>query len=134
VNPTNGRNLSLTFGSLDVACEANAVVLDNEAADNDLVTFSDVTTRRDRRWFFTLTGLADYGSGSFWTLLWDAPPFAALAYVFKPYGNATPTPARPHFTGFVYVSTTPPVGGDAGRTWWFETRLACTDLPTRKVA
>jgi hypothetical protein len=33
-------------------------------------------------------------------------------------------------TGQVYVDRSPPVGGDAGVAWWFDTRLTCTDRPT----
>lgn len=130
----DGRNLSLTFGAVEVACVSTSVNLDNEPAPDDLVTFADVIAGDDKRWFFTVAGYPDYAAGSFWSLLWDTAAFTPIAYVFKPYGNAAASTAQPHFTGSVTVDRKPPIGGDAGRSWTFETRLTCTATPTRKVA
>lgn len=130
----DGKNLSLTFGAVEVACVTSTAVLDNEDAPAELVTFADVIAGNDRRWFFTLTGYPDYSSGTFWSLLWETPAFTPIAYVFKPYGNATPTAAEPHFTGQAVVDQKPPIGGDAGRAWAFDARLTCTATPERKVA
>lgn len=130
----NGKNLSLTFGSLDVKCEATSIVLDNEPADADLVTFADVIAGTDVRWFFAIAAYTDLGAGSWWELLWSTPAFTELPYLFKPYGNATATTAQPHFSGVVTVDRKPPVGDDAAKTWAFDARLTCTAAPVRVVA
>lgn len=113
---------------------STAVTLENETAPDALTTFADVVTGDDRRWFFTVAGYPDYAAGSFWSLLWDTPAFTPIAFIFKPYGNATPSAAQPHFTGQVIVDTKPPVGGPAGQAWTFDTRLTCTARPLRAVA
>lgn len=128
----DGKWLQLTFADLyEVNCLSTSVMLDNEDADADLVTFGDVIAGNDKRWFFTITGLPDYGDGTFWSLLWSTPPFTPLPYFFNPYGGPFATPEKPWFTGFVTVDRKPPVGGDAGMPWTFDARLTCTANPTR---
>lgn len=127
----DGRRLSLTFDDIDVRCDSTSVLLDNEEADAELITFGDVIAGNDKRWFFTVTGLPDYGAGSFWSLLWDTPPFTPIPYLFNPYGSTVATPALPWFSGLVTVDRKPPVGGDAGAWWTFDARLTCTGNPTR---
>jgi len=127
----NGNRLSLTFGAIEINCDSTSVVLDNEDADAELVTFGDVVAGNDRRWYFAISGLPDYAAGSFWSLLWDTPAYTPIPYEFNPYGVTTPTPATPKFTGQVTRDQPPPIGGAAGQTWSFETRLTCTASPTR---
>lgn len=129
----DGRNLSLTFSGVEISCDSTSVVLDNEDNDADLVTFGDVVAGNDKRWFFTVSGLPDYGAGTFWSLLWDTPAFTPIPYVFNPYG-AAPSAATPSFTGDVMVDRKPSVGGDAGVPWAFDARLTCTANPTRVTA
>ena len=130
----DGKNLSLVFGSVEVACVSTSVVLDNEDAPPDLVTFQDVTDGTDVRWFFQIGGYPDYGNGTFWAALWSVPLFEPFAYLFKPYGNDDPTPEQPHFAGTVTVVRRPPIGGEASRAWTWDTRLDCTTAPERRVA
>lgn len=130
----DGKNLSLTFSGIEVACVATTAVLDNEDAPAELVTFADVVAGNDKRWFFTVTGLPDYSPGTWWTLLWETPAYAQVAYRFKPYGNETPTPDEPHFIGWATPERKPGIGGDAGRAWTFDMRLNCTETPTRVTA
>lgn len=130
----DGKNLSLKFGSVEVACVSSAVVLDSEDAPAELVTFADVLAGADRRWFFTVAGYPDYAPGTFWTLLWETPAYTPISYVFKPYGNASPSPTQPHFAGQVTVDHPPPLGGDAKTAWTFEARLTCVQAPVRTTA
>lgn len=130
----NGRNLSLVIGGLDVACVSSSVVFDNEDPDADLVTFADITSGNDRRWFFIVTAWQDYAPGTFWTLLWQTPAFTPIAYTFKPYANiGAASASQPWFTGSATLDQPPPLGGDAATTWAFQTRLTCTARPTRAV-
>jgi hypothetical protein len=130
----DGRRLSLTFDDIEIACDSTTVLLDNEDADADLVTFGDVVAGNDKRWFFTVSGLPDYGAGTFWSLLWGTPAYTPIPYVFNPYGVTTPSAAQPTFVGQVTVDRKPPVGGDAGVRWTFDTRLTCTANPERVTA
>lgn len=126
---TDGRNLSLKIGTLEVSCDSTTVLLDNEQADPDLTTFGDVIAGNDRRWFLTITGLPDYRPGTFWSVLWGLAPFTPIAYELTPYGLGTP----PTFHGEATLDQPPPIGGDAGVVWTFETRLTCTAEPLLTV-
>lgn len=128
----DGRNLSLTIGTLEIACQSSSAVLDNEDADADLTTFADVVAGTDRRWFLTITALPDYAPASFWTLLWETPAFTPVGYLLKPYNNtAAASVEQPWFSGSATLDQPPPLGGDAGATWSFTTRLTCTGRPVR---
>lgn len=128
-----GKDLSLLLGTEEVNLEATSVVLDNEDADDDDVTFAEIAAGTPKQWFFTVTARSDYGSGSFWSFCWENVG-DDVNFVFKPYGNATPTAAQPHFTGTAHVVAKPPIGGDANETFTFETRLDVTGEPTRVIA
>lgn len=125
-----GKDLSLTINAQEVNVEATSVVLQNEEADEDAVTFAELAAGSANQWFFEITATSDYGSTSFWSLLWDNAG-SSVAYVFKPYGNATPTTAQPHFTGNVTITSKPPIGGTANEVFTFEIRLDCDEEPTR---
>jgi hypothetical protein len=131
VTRVDGHGLQLQFNGLEVNCWTTSVVLDNEQADADLVTFGDVIAGNDRTWFFTLSALPDYGDGSLWELLWSTPAYTPIPYFFNPLVTAIPSPSLPWFTGECVVDTKPPIGGDAGSAWSFDVRLTCTDVPTR---
>lgn len=125
-----GKDLSLTFGTEEINLEATAVVLQNEEADGDAVTFAELQGGTAVQWFFEITAVSDYGADSFWSFLWDNSG-ADVAFVFKPYGNATPTTTQPHFTGTATVVSKPPIGGTAGEVFTFETRLDVVGEPAR---
>lgn len=127
-----GKDLSLTIDGNEINLEATSVVLDNEEADDDAVTFAELAGGEGRQWFFTIAAVSDYGENSFWTALWENVG-SDLDFVFKPYGNTTPSASQPHFTGQATVIAKPPVGGDAGSTFTFETRLDVVGDPTRVI-
>lgn len=132
-----GNNLSLTFvkGAVteEVNLEATSVVLDNEDADEDDVTFAELASGSNVQWFFEITATSDYGADTWWTFVWDNAGQDAT-FTFKPYGNASPTTSQPHFTGTVNVGPKPPLGGTAGETWTFEKRMDLVGEPTRVTA
>ena len=129
----NGKDLSLTFDGVEFNAAGTAVVLDNEEADTEAVTFAEVGAGDTRQWFFQLTALGDYAAGSIWDTLWENSG-ATVPFVFKPYGNAAATASQPHFTGNCTVIAKPPIGGTAGETWTFEARLDVDGVPTRVIA
>lgn len=129
-----GKNLSLLFdGTEEFNAEGTQVVLDNEEGDDDAITFADFSAGETRQWFFQLTATSDYGADSFWTLLWENAG-QEIAFLFKPYGNATATTAQPHFSGTCTVIAKPPIGGTAGETFTFEARLDVEGEPLRVTA
>lgn len=128
-----GKDLSLTIDADEVNLEATSVVLENEEADTDAVTFAELADGTPVQWFFTIEAVADYGTGSFWTTLWENAG-DTVAFVFKPYGNTTASTSQPHFTGNCTITAKPPVGGTANEVFTFEARLDVEGTPTRVTA
>lgn len=128
-----GKDLSLLLDTEEVNLEATSVVLDNEDDDDDDPTFAELADGTPKQWFFTISARSDYGTGSFWTFLWDNVG-TDVDFVFKPYGNTTATATQPHFTGTATVIAKPPIGGTADETFTFETRLDVVGEPLRVIA
>ena len=128
-----GKDLSLTVDGVEFNLEGTTIVLENEEADTDAVTFAELASGTPLTWFFSVTAVADYGTGSVWSMLWDEAG-NEVPYVFKPYGNSTASTSQPHFTGNVTIDAKPPVGGTANEVFTFEARLTCTAEPTRVTA
>lgn len=120
-----GNALALKFGSpaTDYWCDATSVVLDNEEADSDTVTFCDAAAGGGRQFFLTINAIQSLQSSSFWRYTW-ANTGAEVPFTYAPAGNTTPSADQPHFTGTVKIGPKPTVGGEAGpsSTYKFETR------------
>jgi hypothetical protein len=130
----DGANLSLMFdGTNEFNADGTAFVLDNEEADQEAVTFAELAAGDARQWFIQVTALGDYSAGSIWDLFWENSG-QVIPYLAKPYGNAVPTAAQPHFEGTAKVIAKPPIGGTAGETWTYEARLDCQEVPERVIA
>lgn len=133
-----GKNLSFLVDGEEFNADGTSVVLDWEDADEDTVTFAEFTAsggNTPQKAFFQLTAVSDYAAGTFWSTLYDAAAAGEeIAFTFKPYGNSTPTTAQPHWTGEVTVPKKPAIGGEAGTTWTYESRLDCVDEPVRVTA
>lgn len=125
-----GKNLSLKVGTTEYNMDLTSVVLQNEEADDDATTFADLAAGGAVQWFFEIEGVADYGTGSLWTFLWESAGDSGVAFTFAPYGNATPSATQPHFTGTLNVGSKPPVGGTANEVFSFEARLDVDGEPT----
>jgi hypothetical protein len=128
-----GKNLSLTVDGTEFSADGTEVVLDNEEADDDAITFADLENGDAVDWFFAITAVSDYGAGSFWDLLWENAGADAVDFVFKPYGNAVASATQPHFTGTCTIPKKPPVGGTAGETWTYEARLDVEGEPEKVI-
>lgn len=125
-----GKDLSLTIDGVEVNLEATSVTLNNEEADTDAVTFAELASGTPLQWFFEIEAVADYGTGSFWSTLWDNSG-STVAFVFKPYGNAAASADQPHFTGNATILAKPPVGGAANEVFTFEARLDVDGEPAK---
>lgn len=129
-----GKGLSIMVNAIEYSMDATSVVLENEEADSDLTTFADLAAGGAVQFYFTVNGVADYATGSLWRYLWDNSGTSDVAFIFKPYGNPTATPAKPHFTGTLNVGAKPAVGGTAGDNFTFEARVDVNGTPVLKVA
>lgn len=125
-----GKDLSLTIDGVEVNVEATSVTLNNEEADTDAVTFAELASGTPLQWFIEIEAVADYGTGSLWTTLWEKSG-DDVAFVFKPYGNAAASATQPHFTGSATIVAKPPVGGTANEVFTFEARLDVVGEPSK---
>lgn len=121
-----GRQLMLTMGTPanDFWADATSVILDNEEADQDTVTFEDAAQAGGAvQEFLTITAIQSTDPDSLWSYVWDHVG-EDVPFVYAPHGNEEPTAAQPHFTGTCTIGSRPSIGGEAGRTntYTFETR------------
>lgn len=129
-----GKGLSLTINSIEYNMDATSVVMDSEDADSDATTFADLSAGGAKQWFFTVNAVSDYGTGSLWSYVWDNSGDDDVAFLFKPYGNATASATQPHFTGTLTIPSKPSVGGDADKTFAFEARFDIDGEPQKVTA
>ena len=130
-NSLKGKGLSLMINAVEYRFDAKRVELKSEEADSDVVTFASLDNGTALQWFFEVEALSDYGTGSLWSYVWDNAGNEGVAFIYKPYGNATASATKPHFTGTLRVNQKPDLGGTAGETFTFETRFDVTGTPTK---
>ena len=121
-----GRQLSLKLGTptKDYFADTTSVVLDNEEADADVVTFADAAEPGGaRQSFLTISAIQSTDPTSLWSYLWEHTG-EEVGFTYAPHGNEVPTAAQPHFIGVCTIGPRPALGGEAGRstTYTFETR------------
>lgn len=129
-----GGQLSITINAVEYKTDLTNLVLNNEEADSDSTTFADVGAGGALQWFFEGSAISDFGTGSLWNYVWANSGTSAIAFVYKPYGNATATPAKPHFTGTLTLPAKPPIGGAAGETWTWDVRMDVAGTPAMVTA
>lgn len=129
-----GKNLGIIVDSVEYNMDLTSVVLQNEEADDDAVTFADLAAGGSVQWFFEMEAVADYSENSLWSFLWSEAGSTDIEFVFKPYGNVSPSASQPHFSGTLNVGSKPPVGGEANEVFTFEVRLDVNGEPTKVVA
>lgn len=128
-----GNALKLTLAGTDYYADCISVMLENEEATSNVVTFADAAAGGSWQWFFTIEAVQSYDSTSFWKKMWDiAGGSTNIAYVFNPWGLATPTSTKPNFTGNIRLKQPPAIGGTASTTdeYTFTIRLDCQETPT----
>ena len=113
--PIRGNALVLEIDGVDYACDATSVLLTNEEADSDLVTFCEAGTGASLQYLFEISAISSTASGSFWRAAWDNYG-EEVPFTYAPHGNALPTANQPHFEGIVKLSARPPMGGEASRS------------------
>lgn len=130
-----GKSLVFEVDGTEYACDATSVVLANEEADDqDAVTFCDAATGASVQWYLEVSAITSTDSGSFWSFLWDNAGETDVSFVFAPHGNAVPTVTQPHFEGTVTLPSKPSIGGEANSTWTFDVRIDLDGEPTKRTA
>lgn len=127
-----GKALRLEIDGVDHWADVTSVVLDNEEADSDTVTFYDASQGGSRTYFLTINAIQSTDEASFWSSVWDNSG-TDVPFVFAPHGNETATAAQPHFIGTCTIGPKPAVGGEAGaqNTYTFETRFDVVGVPVK---
>lgn len=130
-----GTALKLVIDGVDHYADCTSVVLDNEEAAANVVTFADAAAGGSRTFFFTISAIQSTDTTSFWRDLWDSTG-TIVDYTYAPHGNVTPTTSQPHFEGTVKIPAKPSIGGEAGidTEYTFEVRMDCQETPTLVTA
>jgi hypothetical protein len=71
--------------------------LTSDDADDSDVTFAEALAGLNKVWTFSVTAIVSYDTGSLYQYLWTNPG-ATFAVDIAPWGNATATATKPHFT------------------------------------
>lgn len=127
-----GKGLSLTINSVEYNLDANSIVMSSE--DKEDLVFADLNANGGKQWFFTVSAFQDTATGSLWRYVWDNAGSTGVAFTFKPYGNSTATPTKPHFTGTLTVPAKPDFGGVGNEGFKFEARFDISGVPTMATA
>lgn len=133
------RKLTILIDGDEVAPEVSKVVITSAETDADFVSFADAAAGGGRTYQLGLTLAQDAAAGSLWDRVWTAAG-SDVEVVVRPYGNAAPTPAEPHFEGTVTIVEPDGdlLGGEAdpSTTARFVTEVAWTFVakPTRVTA
>lgn len=80
-----------------------------------------------------VTGFQDTAAASFHSWLWENPG-VSVDITYAPHGNATATPAQPHFTATGYAEVVPNLGGAAGEFFTFDINFILDGKPARVEA
>lgn len=129
-----GQDGVITFCDAAASAGGQVWVLNIEAVQSTDVTAAATGTVGN-------PGYVPAQTDSLHTVVWNAAATTGgmdIPFVFAPYGNATPTPAQPHFTGTVHVEqgAFPSIGGSAGDnsfTWTYQFNLN-PNVVTRKTS
>lgn len=128
-----GTKLQLKIDATDYWADVTSVTLENEEADGDVTTFEDASLGGAVTYFLNITAIQSTATASFWRMVWENTG-DEVAFIYAPHGNATASATEPHFTGTVKIGSKPFIGGEAGTTYTFETRMDIIGVPTMVTA
>jgi hypothetical protein len=130
-----GAKLSLTIDSLEFNMDLTKAVITNEEADDSDISFADLGAGAGLNWALEFEAFSDYATGSLWDYIWTNAGDTGVAYLLKPYGNATASATQPHFSGTLKVGNKPAnIGGTVNETFKFEGTFELEGAPTRVAA
>ena len=130
------RLLTLSIGGTDYTAQVSNVEVNSAAADSDFVTFADAASGGARQYTLKFTCEQNLdATTALWRKIWDAAG-TTVAFIIKPYGNATASATQLFVTGNAVISEPDGtlLGGDANAstTAAFTTDVEwnCTAKPT----
>jgi len=133
------RTLVISIGATDYTNQMSKAVITSGESDSDFVSFADAASGGAREYRLEFTAVQDLVAATLWDLIFTGAG-TTVAYLLKPYGNATATPSQPHFSGNAIV-TEPDgdfLGGEADSSatakMLVEPSWVCTGKPVRIVA
>lgn len=129
-----GKSLSLTINSVEYNMDCTSIEFVSEDADADELTFAEIGSTGGKDWFMDVAAIQEFATGSLWRYVWDNAGDEDIAFLAKPYGNATATATQPHFSGTLTIPSAPNFGGEADATFTFEVRFELDAQPTMVVA
>lgn len=132
----SNTKMSLKLGTpaVEYNTDLTSYLLDPQDADGDIVTFSEAGGATPVTWHLTGTGVQNTDTAAFWAMVW-AKSGQTVAGTLAPFGNATPTPAQPHYAISAKIGKKPPIGGAAALgngesfTFDFDWELTSEPLP-----
>lgn len=134
-----GRLLTLEVDNTDHSGEVSKAAVTSAEAESDFTSFEDARSGGGRDYKLALTIAQDAAAGSLWSEIYDNVG-DTVPYVIAPYGNATPTPAEPHFGGNAIISEPDGdfIGGEADKSnsavKTVEVEWECTGRPIKITA
>lgn len=105
------RKLTLTINGVECAPEVSKATISSNPTTSDFTSFADASSNGNNDYAVNITLVQDAAAGSLWSQVWDNAG-TDVAFVVRPYGNATPTTDQPHFTGTCTI--TEPAGDFLG--------------------
>jgi hypothetical protein len=116
--------------------DLKGVELTSEEGDEGDLTFAEAAAGLASAHSLNLTGIVSFDAGALYGFLWDNPG-KDVDIVYGPYGNATATATKPHFTMTVNTGRLPGFGTTArtskeGAEFTHELRLNAP--PVKKVS
>ena len=108
------RALVLTIGATDYTAQVSKAVITSGEADSDFVTFANAAAGGAREYRLEFTAVQDLATTTLWDKVFTSAG-TSVAYLLKPYGNATASATQPHYSGNATV-TEPDgdfIGGEA---------------------
>jgi hypothetical protein len=108
------RALVLTIGGTDYTAQVSKAVISSGDRDSDFVTFADAAAGGARDYALEFTAVQDMATTTLWDKVWSLSG-TSVAYLIKPYGNATASVSQPHYSGNATI-TEPDgdfIGGEA---------------------
>ncbi len=133
------RSLVLTIGGTDYTAQCSRVEITTAEADSAFVSYADASNGGAREYTLEFTAYQDFAAATgLWDKIWTAAG-TTVAFIAKPYGNATATAAQPHFSGNAIITEADGVliGGSADTNatakQTFDGAWVCTAKPTRVV-
>lgn len=133
------RSLVLTIGGTDYTAQVSKAVITSGEADSDFTTFSAAAAGGSREYRLEFTAVQDLATSTLWDKVWTAAG-TSVAFILKPYGNATASATQPHYTGNATI-TEPDgdfIGGEADSSttarMTFEASWVLDAKPTKVIA